>query len=300
MIFLFQGPYSSAADQSALALGEFFPDATIVLSSWKADKEKFDTSLYSKCVFSNDPGPEFPDMLNGTPDNFVRQRRTVLEGLALCDEQIVLKLRTDTRVGNGIKNISKIEKLLIQTNCKFVCSTYGSIDFEKFPILFHFSDLIVAGFRSDMKKLWESSGYSPRHYQKLDLFWSKLRLSLTGFGCARLACEQRLWIGYSDVHDPEGFSYDAFDADLHAAHAKMLSLLRFFQPEEVGLFLPERVSSSSRSAKWFYSDEKAVTTSYQTARRKRYSIRNAKKYTKSVLAAVVLFWKFFVKNTGET
>jgi hypothetical protein len=248
--YLFQGPFSPQVLETVQFLkAQSGNERRFVLTTWYFEFKDADTALFDEVIISEDPGSECDDFLTEVSDNFNRQRYGVLRGMDNINAGYVIKLRTDVFFSSDF-DINNFEQLLSSSKADYLVCASGSIDPEKFPILLHFSDLIVAGDVNAMKMLWNTADTCFQTLPKVDDCLRHFIFSLSGFRWARLACEQRLWSGQFNLNH---FFFDKFSFEVLAFHNLLAKKIEIFNENEYGFLLPGRVSSDSSSAVHFYT-----------------------------------------------
>ncbi len=192
-----QGAISEVTIKTIKSIRKILPDSEIIISTWKGSKVK--GLLYDKIVFNNDIGAVV-FRLNGQKHNLNRQIVSTFNGVKNATRKYVLKLRSDMVIlnKNFLKYFDKFpardfkykvfEKRIIITN------VYTRNSSPILKCLFHPSDWVMFGLRSDMYKMWniplapepETSQWFKTHKKpKYDIFPDFL---------TRYHAEQYIWI----------------------------------------------------------------------------------------------------------
>ena len=192
-----QGVVSLETKKVIASIKKFLPNSEIILSTWRG--ANIYGLNYDKVVFNNDVGA-VPFRINGQKHNLNRQIVSTFNGVKEAKRKYILKLRSDTMLLN--KNFLKyfdrfpyrdskykiFEKRIIITN------VYTRNSSPQMKCLFHPSDWVMFGSRSDVLKMWnippapepETSQWFKTHEKpKNDLFPDFL---------TRYHAEQYIWI----------------------------------------------------------------------------------------------------------
>lgn len=184
-----QGPVApnpNAVRRCVQSVRRVLPEAELILSTWEEDAglvAGVDREVVQPSV------PALYDA-SGTANNFNRQRRSTLAGLAAATRTHALKLRSDVellddrvlRLGSEARpegSLSLLAQPITITNL-FLRNPV------RFPVLFHLADMVQFGCREAMLELWGSS----------DLEADSLRCSADDFPRWR-----GNWLGYTDFRE---------------------------------------------------------------------------------------------------
>lgn len=152
---------------------EVYPGAEIILSTWANTPV---TGLdYDKLVFSADPGaiPQNDGPQRHVLNNLNRQLVCTRAGLALATRLYAIKLRSDCVLERPL-DFSQLDRLprtpewsLLQS--RVIVSTLFTRHPFRRPLLFHLSDLFLAGLTADLRTLWEIPDVEePAHTRAID------------------------------------------------------------------------------------------------------------------------------------
>jgi len=132
------------------------PDAELILSTWKgSDVDGLD---YDALVENEDPG-KINNLLSGS-ENFLRQVTSTFSGLQKSSGKYVLKSRTDIFLSSS----SLLENVSSYTNQKsknffnwyiFTIPKFFRDPRGFYKRLYHPSDIVQFGLRTDLLSLWE-------------------------------------------------------------------------------------------------------------------------------------------------
>ncbi len=133
------------------SLRAVLPGAEMIVSTW-IDEDASSIGPPVRVVQSTDPGAF--SVKNGPPYNLNRLQRSTLAGLALASRTCCLKLRTDLALSDrrflvlaGRRPGSLFERPMTMSNIYIR-------DPEKFPLLFHVSDIAQFGLTADLLSFW--------------------------------------------------------------------------------------------------------------------------------------------------
>ena len=162
-----QGKIQDETGQYLRKLRNTFPEAEIVLSTWKG--ESVEGLCFDVLVLNDDPGGEdYLYLCDGKEiNNQNRQVVSTVNGIRRASKKFVIKIRTDFTLTNNsiLKDFNqvfkerdvryKIFKSRIIT-CSLCSRIYSHQTF--LPTPFHPSDIFAFGYRDDLLNLWESVG----------------------------------------------------------------------------------------------------------------------------------------------
>lgn len=290
---LIQGPVTDTVFELIEKCRLLCPTSYIVFSTWYSSNLLGHISGCDALAYTRDFPPSYPDPFTLAPDNFELQRSTVLAGLQVISYNLgpstfVIKVRSDARANSDLKYISERIESIVRDK-KYIVSSEGTIDPGLYPVLFHFSDLIVAAQYPDMLKLWVSAPSVKDSECVASIFMRKIFFSLSGFRCAASACEQRLWIGVSNI-PYSSFHYDSFSRSFFEAHKDLESQISTVPSNYLGFDLPARLGINSASANSFVRVGGFVQLSYISYFIKR--ILHLKRFLISTIAAFLLLFGF--------
>jgi hypothetical protein len=193
-----QGPVHKVATFGCLkSIKSSLPDSRIILSTSIGTDISYLESLYDEVVFSEDPGPNMQSRwVNGAKDkikfsNLNRQIKTSVNGLLRVETKYVLKFRTDLALCNpGFLNYFDSYQ---EFDDKFKCvekrvllwNLYTRNPKIKFPLAYHFSDVVMFGLRDDLLNIWDIPLSAPDDIVK----YGKHEF-------ARYAPEQHVWLNF--------------------------------------------------------------------------------------------------------
>ena len=146
------------------------PNAQIILSTWVGSD--IDGLDYDILVLNEDPGAVIIDSVNKTRNNVNRQIISTKNGILKSDRQYILKIRSDIKLtGTGFLEYydkyhtrSKDYKLFSQ---RIVVNNLYCANPKKTGLLYHLSDWVSFGLKSDMLDLWDI----PLQDEKEQLFY---------------------------------------------------------------------------------------------------------------------------------
>lgn len=290
---LIQGPVTETVFELIENCRLLCPASYIVFSTWYSTLLQIQSISCDAIAYTREFPPSYPDPFTLAPDNFELQRSSVLAGLQIISNILgpstfVIKVRSDAKVNSNLKMISeRIDKIALHS--RYVISSEGTIDPELYPVLFHFSDLIVGAKYPDMLKLWVSAQCVNDSEGIASIFKRKIFFSLTGFRCAATACEQRLWLGVSNIPD-SGFHYDSFSRSLYELHKDLQSQILTVPSNYLGFDLPTRLGVNSINANSFVRTEGFIKSNYLSFFVKRFLY--PKRFIYSIFAAFLLLFGF--------
>lgn len=168
--FVVQGPVQASADRKQFtgiteeclqSIRQHFPDATIILSTWKG--QNLEGLDFEKLCELEDPGPNFINQDgNQLKLNNNRQIYSSHMGLKAVETPYAAKLRTDNKLtGRGFvelfeqyselpreENFAVLDSRVVTSSAFFISSHAGR------PVHFHKSDLFDFGRTDDLLKIW--------------------------------------------------------------------------------------------------------------------------------------------------
>ena len=273
-----QGPVGRHSFDWVSHVREHCPLVTsIVLSTWPSSVDLNMFELFDDVVVTKDPGSNCDDFLTLAPDNFRRQRQGVLAVRDRVAQPFIIKMRTDCEIDNA-KKFKKFTEFLCSNEYIYYVGAQGSVDPMRFPILMHFSDIVLAGKSEKVFDLYFASDTKFDGYLRVKHFIRHNFFGLSGFRWARLACEQRLWVGdkFSD------FYYESFSYSVYKKHISLASSIFIFDEKEYGIFVPERIGIFSSFAPYFFRPGNPYEFSYFSFLCKRFSVVMLSRYVKSI------------------
>lgn len=157
------------------SIRKYLPESEIVLSTWKGSN--LEGLSFDRLVLSDDPGCEIMDDKYGVPNNVNRQIVSSRYGILNTSRNYVLKLRSDIKLtGNSFLNYFDSDKYVHDQNSIFkrrilICNFYTSNP-RKTNFLFHPSDWVSFGLKSDVLNLWDVELQiepdSSRYFKKIE------------------------------------------------------------------------------------------------------------------------------------
>ncbi|MBN3574693.1 WavE lipopolysaccharide synthesis family protein [Vibrio neptunius] len=188
--FVVQGPVQESTDRKQLSgiteeclksIRYYFPQATIILSTWKG--QNISGLDYDKLIELDDPGPNYI-VQDGTKVKLNNNRQIYSShmGLSSAKTKYSAKIRTDNKLtGRGFVELfeqyaqaprqpqfSLLNSRVVTSSTFFISSHAGK------PVYFHKSDLFDFGETQDLLKIWsehlipelsfsKKSGYKSRY-----------------------------------------------------------------------------------------------------------------------------------------
>lgn len=141
------------------SIRQHLPGAEVIIATWEGE----DTSHLDldKVVYCKDPGAvSYNDFeLKNVYNNNNRQITTTLTGLKLAERKFAIKIRGDFYFESagfiGLIDKYKEHYQFEFFSSRIVVPTYFFRDPEKVPVLYHISDLFMAGYTADLLNLWD-------------------------------------------------------------------------------------------------------------------------------------------------
>lgn len=152
-----QGAINEYTESSLLSIRSSFPNAQIILSTWKGSDVVALT--YDEIIFSEDPGGFIIDDVSGMISNINRQIVSTKAGLTIANRKYCLKTRTDIIWKNGefLEYFGiyddKVKSEHFQ-NRLLICNYYTRNP-RVLPIPFHTSDWILFGAAEDINLFYD-------------------------------------------------------------------------------------------------------------------------------------------------
>lgn len=181
--FVIQGPVTSSTSLVITNIRKYFPNSEIVLSTWVgSDLSGVETGC-DKIVLNEDPGATVFDFKDNKTNNLNRIIVSSLNGIKAAKNTKVVRLRSDILIIND--NINKIVSGLCDNRSdqklfekKIVaCDTFSlKLDYRRFRqmrLLFHVSDWIYIGCRSDLEELFTIPLVSEPGYSQYFIYYNK-------------------------------------------------------------------------------------------------------------------------------
>jgi len=151
---LINGNYDpSLTSQALLSIRKHLPGAQVIFSTWEnTDISEADRNLCDMIVFNKDPGMEYNDPQNETPNNIQRILKSVQAGLPYCRNKYILRLRSDLALtGTGF-------------------TKYFSRFQQRFPSLALFERKIIIGSLFTMSKIRQNGLIHPTPFHISDWY----------------------------------------------------------------------------------------------------------------------------------
>lgn len=161
-----QGPIHSSPDAAGsrdltaaclASIRRFLPGAEIVLSTWK--NERIEGLDYDRLIVSDDPGAVRHSETVRSFNNVNRQIVSTQAGLAAATRPFAVKFRGDLTFSSG--HLLQLEEPLTRPSggkffrSSILLSPYHTRNPRRYPLLFHYGDIVQAGRIEDMRKLWD-------------------------------------------------------------------------------------------------------------------------------------------------
>ena len=184
------------------SIKEYLPNAEIIVSTWKG--QECDETVIDKVIFSSDPGA-FSNKV-GRVWNYNRMLVSTKVGIENSTRQYVLKFRSDIYLsGNNFflkKEILKKDegKYLINKNKIIITNLFIRKPDSYAHLLFHLSDIVQFGLKSDLYNLWCGNLYKKEDVIH-ELKW-KYTFNYLGYSGERIVPEQALmidWLGRAGI-----------------------------------------------------------------------------------------------------
>ena len=173
--FVVQGPISSLTKKTTASIRFYYPQSTIIISTWK--NSKLEDLDYDSAILSEDPGG-VDAKVSGGITNTLRQIISTFEGLKKCNTEYAVKIRSDMvfygkslpvyyEKFNNLKRNSKIffSRVLILEN-----GTLNPRGLYEMP--YHFGDWFYFGKTSDIKKIFDID-FSKKEELENAFYWKK-------------------------------------------------------------------------------------------------------------------------------
>ena len=217
------------------------PDAELILSTWKgSDVDGLD---YDVLVENEDPG-KINNLLSGS-ENFLRQVTFTFSGLQKSSGKYVLKSRTDIFLSSS----SLLENVSSYTNQKsknffnwyiFTIPKFFRDPRGFYKRLYHPSDIVQFGLRTDLLSLWELDA----HIDK-PIF---------------LTAEQYIWLQF--LKKRISINYDAnkskwrLFSDIILSEKTLIEHFVILDEESFGVTLPKKFEDINRAPDEVYTEKK--------------------------------------------
>ena len=181
--FVIQGPVTSSTSLVITNIRKYFPNSEIVLSTWVGSDLSGVETACDKIVLNEDPGATVFDFSDNKTNNLNRIIVSSLNGIKEAKNTKVVRLRSDILIIND--NINKLVSSLRDNSCDLkifknkivACDTFSlKLDYRRFRqmrLLFHVSDWIYIGYRSDLEELFTIPLVSEPDYSQYFLYHKK-------------------------------------------------------------------------------------------------------------------------------
>jgi len=228
------------------------PDAELILSTWKgSDVDGLD---YDALVENEDPG-KINNFLSGS-ENFLRQATSTFSGLQKSSRKYALKSRTDILLSSS-SLLENVSPYINQKSKKFFNWYIFTIPkFFRDPRyfykrLYHPSDIVQFGLRTDLLSLWE-----------LDVHTDKPIF---------LTAEQYIWLqflkkkGFSINYDANKSKWRLF-SDIILSEKTLIEHFVILDEESFGVTLPKKFEEINRVPDEVYTEKrfKQLRTNYDS------------------------------------
>jgi len=139
------------------SVGSFLPGAEVIVSTWEGEDV---SAIAPPVLVESSPDPGGFVMADGYTINLNRLQRSTLAGLRRASRTYCLKLRSDLALADRrflvaarARAGSLLERPMTMTNLYLR-------DPEKFPLLFHVSDIAQFGLTRDLLSFWDGELFS--------------------------------------------------------------------------------------------------------------------------------------------
>ncbi|RAX12737.1 WavE lipopolysaccharide synthesis family protein [Photorhabdus bodei] len=189
-----------------LKVRRLFPHSRLILSTWEVDDflrntiEKISRYFDIDILFNTDPGA-ITTYFNGIKysSNINRMLVSTYQGILHSDNEYIVKLRTDsyfyntnimelmeTYIINNIDNLKRDENYTIFKERMINCNLFARNAKGYLPYLFHPGDILLAGRRIDLEKLFSIE------LANKDIFQTHTRMYF--YTMMRFVPEQYIWV----------------------------------------------------------------------------------------------------------
>ena len=156
--FIVQGQISNLTKKTTTSIRLFFPQSTIIISTWK--NNKIDDLDYDSLILSDDPGGVEAKVSGGSV-NTLRQIISTSEGLKKCNTESVAKITSDMIFyGNNLplyyekyKNFERNSEIFSSRVLILENGTLNPRGLYEMP--YHFGDWFYFGKTKDIKKIFD-------------------------------------------------------------------------------------------------------------------------------------------------
>ncbi len=171
--FIVQGQISNLTKKTTTSIRLFFPQSTIIISTWK--NNKIDDLDYDSLILSDDPGGVEAKVSGGSV-NTLRQIISTSEGLKKCNTEYVAKIRSDMIFyGNNLplyyekyKNFERNSEIFSSRVLILENGTLNPRGLYEMP--YHFGDWFYFGKTKDIKKIFDIN-FSKEDELKNAFYW---------------------------------------------------------------------------------------------------------------------------------
>lgn len=226
------------------------PGAQVIISTWQGqDVSHLD---YDTVIFSEDPGAiTYNDFeLKHLYNNNNRQITSTINGLKAATRPYAIKMRGDFYFdGTGFINYIDRFDQYSQYNffsSRIVVPTYFFRDPEKVPVLFHVSDLFMAGHTKDLVSLWDiplqpEPQTTRAHEYKVQFANDPFRRDQFKM---QYACEQYIWYAFANKKGLDLSLKYFCEVPANRIKKAVLSTINNFvvaSPQQLGIIMPDRL-----------------------------------------------------------
>jgi len=240
-----------------------FPKSEIIFSTWTREDLDF-ISKDIKIILNESPPVFFKDPLSGVEDNLHRQVISTYAGLKVAKNPYVLKLRSDLVITDN--RISVIDNSQFSSHNSFkllkekiTIIEFGTFDSSKEPFLYHISDLVMFGLKSDLLSYWTPSDKIYDLNQDFFLhIKAKVFFGNTGFRFSNLSCEQRLAISFLNrkgISPLINYIDSISKAESYFSEMFIASNFHILDTKKSGISLPSSLQKATNNT--FLSQEKS-------------------------------------------
>ena len=246
------------------SIKQVLPESEIILSTWKGS----DCShlFYDTLILSDDPGAisyndyELKNLLNNTN----RQIVSTYNGIKEASRKYAIKIRGDFKLENAsflflMNKFTKVNKYRFFKH-RIIVPTIVSRDPEKFPLLFHMSDLFQVGYTEDLLDLWDIPLQpEPQTTRAFPYNTSFINNPFkVNYWNMQFTPEQYIWHAFAKKR---GLNLDIkyfYQIPIRIISLSLLSVIDNFiiaSPEQLGILVPESITRKFNPG-FLYTHEK--------------------------------------------
>ncbi len=239
-----------------------FPKSEIIFSTWAGEDLDF-ISKDIKIILNESPPVFFKDPLSGVEDNLHRQVISTYAGLKAAKNPYALKLRSDLELTDNRISVIDSSQFSLHNSFKLLKEKitiieFGTFDSSKEPFLYHISDLVMFGLKSDLLSYWTPS--DKIYDLNRDFFLhvkAKVFFGNTGFRFSNLSCEQRLAISFLNrkgINPLINYIDSISKAEAYFSEMFIASNFYILNTKKSGILLPSNLQKNFSNT--FLSQEK--------------------------------------------